>query len=397
MPESAIPRARIVAAHQASYRRGGDDAPLNLLTEAIVATCRAGGIDPNDLDGLAVSSFGLAPDNAVTLAEQLGLSLRWAWQGVHGGASGVVSVIEAAHAIALGRADAVICAAGDAFSVESHNALLDSFNKAMTCYLGPYGYGGANGLFALVEREHRELYGTTREQLGKIAVTQRASAQRNPNALFKGKGLSLQQYLNARLIADPVRLFDCVMPCTGADAVLLLSEARANSLNLPGVRVLAGDQRHNFLPEEVLSLTTGAAAYGDRLFAAANVGRSELDFVQLYDDYPIMVLIQLEDLGFAEKGKGGAFVSQADLTLGGDLPLNTGGGQLSCGQAGASGGMLGVYEGVTQLLGMAGERQLPQAHVGLVSGFGMVGYGKGLSSATVILERVGQTVREARS
>ena len=99
-----------------------------------------------------------------------------------------------------------------------------------------------------------------------------------------------------------------------------------------------------------------------------------------------MEIVQLEDLGFATKGEGADFVMAHDFGIEGDYPLNTGGGQLSCGQSGAGGGMIGVFEAVTQLLGRAGDRQVTNARTGLVSGFGMVGYGKGLSSSAMILK-----------
>jgi acetyl-CoA acetyltransferase len=322
----------------------------------------------------------------VTTAEHLGITLKWAWQGAHGGASGVASIVHAAEAITLGRARAVVCVASDSFTVSSHVSMLEHFNSGMRDYLAPYAFGGANGLFALVERAHRHSYGTTREQLGKLAITQRQSAAKNANALLR-EPLTLDDYLSARVIADPIRLFDCVLPCCGADAVLLLSNELAAKLGLSRIKVLAGGQRHNFLPLEVLSLRTGAADFAGELFRTAGVTHEELDFLQLYDDYPIMVLIQLEDFGFAEKGGGGGFVDRTDFGLEGALPLNTGGGQLSAGQAGAAGGMIGAVEAVTQLLGHAAERQLKRAEVGLVSGFGMVGYGKGLSSAAMILRR----------
>ena len=386
MGDRHLADARIVAAYQAPYRRRPSLGPLDLLVTTIADACRDLGLVPADVDGLAVCSFQLAPDNVVAVAEQLGLTLRWAWQGGHGGAGPVVSVIQAAETITLGRAEVVVCAAADSFTVDSHNAMLGTFNTAMRRHLAPYGFGGANGLFALVEREHRHLYGTTREQLGKIAVTQRRHAQLNDNALLRSP-LTMADYLQARVIADPVRLYDCVLPCEGADVVILASQAAASRLTRPGIRILAGGQRHNYLPHEVLSTTTGAAGYANDLFAAAGRSPREVDFVELYDDYPIMVAIQLEDLGLADKGKIGEFLEATDLSISGDLPLNTGGGQLSCGQAGASGGMLGMYEAVTQLLGQAGDRQISSPRTGLVSGFGMVGYGRGLSSAAVILER----------
>ena len=359
---------------------------MELAAQAVIGVCRAVGMSPGQLDGLAVSSFQLGPDNVVSLAEYLGITLNWAWQGAHGGASGVVSVQQAAEAITLGRARAVVCVASDAFTVSSHVSMLEDFNSGMRNYLSPYAFGGANGLFAMVERAHRGEYGTSREQLGKIATTQRANAIRNSNALLRDP-LTLEVYLGARVIADPIRLYDCVLPCSGADAVLLVSTELAATLGTRQISVLAAGQKHNYLPLEALSLTTGAADYAAKLFETAGIGREQLDFVQLYDDYPIMVLIQLEDLGFAEKGKGGQFVDRTDFGFDGTLPLNTGGGQLSAGQAGAAGGMIGMTEAVTQMLGQAAGRQLKQANVCLVSGFGMVGYGKGLSSAAVILSR----------
>lgn len=384
MADPYLGGARIVGAFQSAYRKKPSSNTLDLLLSTIADSCREMGLLPTEVDGLAVSSFRLAPDNVVTVAEQLGLTLGWAWQGAHGGASGVASVLHAAEAITLGRADIVVCAAADSFSVSSHNAMLGTFNSAMRDYLAPYGFGGANGLFALVEREHRGLFGTTREQLGKIAVTQRANAARNANALLRDP-MTLDDYLGARVIADPVRLYDCVLPCEGSDLVILASEATARSRGWPGIRVLAGGQTHNYRPHDVLSIVTGVTRYADTLFETAGVGRGDLDFVQLYDDYPIMVAIQLEDLGFAPKGQVGAFIDATDFAIEGELPLNTGGGQLSAGQAGASGGMIGMYEAVTQLLGTAPERQVPDARLGLVSGFGMVGYGRGLSSATAVL------------
>lgn len=384
MADPALRGAVLVGAFQTAYAKHPAKEALELLTDAVAGILRGNGIPLSQLDGLAATSFQLAPDNVVTLAERLGASPAWAWQGAHGGASGVMGVIEAARAITDGRASTVVVTAGDSFDVTRHMSLMDEFNTGMRDFLAPYAFGGTNGLFALVEREHRELYGTKRTQLAKLAVTQRANAQLNPNALLRSP-LTEEDYLTARLIADPIRLYDCVLPCTGADAVLLMSRDRAGELGLPGITILSGRAQNNYLPLEPLSLRTGAERFAGQLFADAQVAHDDLDFVQLYDDYPIMEIIQLEDLGFADKGKGGPFVEATDISRRGTLPVNTGGGQLSCGQSGAGGGLIGMVEAVLQMLGQAGGRQLRSPHLGLVSGFGMVGYGKGLSSAAVIL------------
>jgi acetyl-CoA acetyltransferase len=359
----------------------------HLWTAARTCLDRAG-VRKSDVDGLALASFGYPPGNVITLAEHFGMNLSWGEQGVFGGASGVIAVGHAAEVIRAGRARAILCLAGDVFTVASHDAMLDHFVPAMRDYLGPHGFGGANGLFALVQREHESLYGTTREQLGKIAVTLREHALLNENALFKVP-LTLDDYLNARPIAEPLRLFDCVMPCSGAEAVLLVDEQLAASLDRPGIRVLGMGERHNAYPEASSSLQGGFDQFAEGLFTSAGLTPADIDLIQLYDDYPIMVAIQLEQYGFCGTGESGAFLERTDLSITGDLPLNTGGGQLSCGQSGAGGGMIGVVEAVQQLQHEAGARQVANARRALVSGFGLVSYGKGLSTSGTIIERVG--------
>jgi acetyl-CoA acetyltransferase len=122
------------------------------------------------------------------------------------------------------------------------------------------------------------------------------------------------------------------------------------------------------------------------MYSQAGFGPNEMDFVQLYDDYPVMEFVQLESLGFCEAGTCASFLASLDNTVKGDLPINTGGGQLSAGQAGASGGMIGVVEAVWQLQGKAGDRQI-KARRGVVSGYGMVAYGRGQSASAAVLGR----------
>lgn len=346
------------------------------------------GLAKDDVDGLTLASFSYPPGNAVTLAEHFGMRLRFAEQGIFGGASGVVALGHAVEAIRGGRAHAVLCLAGDRFTVASHDDMLGSFTPAMRDYLAPHGFGGANGIFALVQRQHSHLYGTTREQLGRLAVTLRSHALLNRNALFTTP-LTLEDYLTARWICEPLGLYDCVMPCSGAHAVLVVADDVAASLDRPPVRLLSYGEAHNAHPDAISSLPGGFELYADAMFAEAGVDRRDVDFVQLYDDYPIMAGIQLERYGFCPEGGCGPFLESTDVSIGGELPINTGGGQLSCGQSGAGGGMIGVAEAVQQLQGEAETRQVPGAEVGLVSGFGLVSYGKGLSTAGALLARAG--------
>lgn len=370
---------------QSPYHKHSDRSTLWYLVESMRRALASAGLAKSAVDGLAVSSFQIPPDNATTIAEHLGLSVRWVMQGIHGGASGIATILAAARAIQSGDADIVICAAADCFDVGQHMALQHRFNVSLRDYVATYGFGGANGIFALVEQRHRYEFGTSREQLGCLAVTQRRHAMLNSNALLRTP-LTLEDYLNARPIVLPLRLYDCVLPCCGGDTVVLGSSDRARHLGIKPVRILAGAQKHNHRPGDIIVMHQGWEDYRDLLWDTAGFGPEDVDLVQLYDDYPIMEVIQFEDLGFCPKGEGGRWIAARDLSLEGRPALNTGGGQLSAGQAGASGGMIGVVEAVCQLRGEGGERQALNATTALCSGFGMVAYGRGLSTSAMVLQ-----------
>lgn len=374
----------VVGYGQTPYHKRDQPPTSWYVIEAARLALESCGISKAEVDGLGVSSFLLPPDNTATMAEQMGMALRWGFLGTFGGASQVIALMRAARAIENGDAEVIVLVAADAYSVEGHMALMDQFNTGMRDYLAPYGMGGTNGLFAMVERRHRHEFGTTREQLGKIAVTQRQHASLNPNALLRTQ-LTMDDYLNAPLICDPIRLYDCVLPCGGGEAVVVTSSERARSLRRKFVRLLSGSERTNYKPDQIIMLEGGWVEFAEQIFNEAGLGHSDLDIVELYDDYPIMNLIQLEGLGFCGRGEGGNFVEQTDISIHGVLPINTGGGQLSCGQSGAGGGGIGLTEAVMQLQGEAGDRQVAGAKTALVSGFGMVGFVKGLCQATVTL------------
>lgn len=366
------------------YVKKADRPLLSFLAQAGQKAIASAGLKKTDIDGLALCSFELPPDNTVTVAEQFGLTLSWAYLGTAGGAGPVATVLNAVRAIEAGQATSVLCIAGDAYDVSGLFRLLDNFGQALTNYGTPHGFGGANGLFGIIQRKHMETFGTTRAQLGRIAVDQRRNAQKNEAALLRGP-MTLEDYLSARVIADPIRLYDCVLPCAGAEAVVVSSLDRVPRGS--GVRVLSGYERHNHPPGEISPLRGGWELFRDELYRDAGYGPKDFDLVQAYDDYPIMVAIQLEDLGFCKKGEVGHLLERHSFTWDGSLPLNTGGGQLSCGQCGAGGGMIGLVEAVRQLRHEAGERQVPKASKGLVSGYGMIGYGHGLSASSIVLER----------
>ncbi|WP_372921754.1 thiolase family protein [Roseovarius sp.] len=387
MSKRSFPEVYIVGAGQAVYEKKSERSVQRLLYEASDAALASAGLPWSDVDGLGVACFRLPPDNVTTVAEHFGLAPRFLFHGVYGGASGIVGMLHAARAIQNGDAEVVVVATADSFNVTAHNETVDNFNVSVRDFMSPQGFAGPNGMFALHTRLYMQRTGAREEDFGQFCISLRENALRNPNALFK-KPLTMEDYLSAKRIADPLRLFDCVMPCVGGDAVVLASARVAERLSVPKVAILAGGERHNYPADDIYAPYSGWEAYAGQLYERAGVSPGDMDFAQVYDDYPVMSFIQLEGLGICQQGDAFRFVREQDITWRGDFPVNTGGGQLSAGQAGASGGMIGVVEGVLQLRGEGGERQVANARRGVVSGYGMVAYGRGLSTSAAILERV---------
>ena len=371
---------------ETEYFKRSDHPALWFVADAVRRALESCAIAKSEVDGLAVASYGIVPDTAVNVAEHLGFELRWVEHCVWGGASGVISLLHAARAVQNGDASVVVCVAADSMSVAANNDLLGGFSVPFRDFVFPHGGAGANGVFALITRRYMAEFGVTREQLGKLVIAQRAHARLNPNALLRSP-LTLDEYLSARVIVDPLRLYDCCLPCCGGHAVVVTSAERARNLTARPVYVRAGGEMHNFRHTDPIQLVGGWAAFGAALYDQADLGPGDMDLVELYDDYPIIALMQLEDLGFCAKGEGGKFLNETDLTISGDLPVNTGGGQLSAGQAGAAGGTLGVVEAIRQLRREAGDRQVCEARHALVSGYGSVSYDRCVCSSATILSR----------
>lgn len=354
------------------------------IARALGDALGAAGLASRDLDGFSVSSFTLAPDTAVGLVQHLGLTPRWLDHIPMGGASGVVALRRAARAVQCGDADVIACVAGDANHVDSFRRMLSSFSRFAQDASYPYGSGGPNACFALLTDHYMRRYGAERADFGRICVAQRNNALAFPHAIMK-KPLTLDEYLAARPISDPIALFDCVMPVAGAEAFLVMREADARAAGLPAVHVLSTIERHNAFPDDPIQMRGGWAMDVDELYAMAGVKPAQIDFVETYDDYPVICMMQFEDLGFCAKGEAASFVRSHTLEADGTFAHNTSGGQLSVGQAGAAGGYLGLVEGLRQLTGQALGIQVPNAATGLVSGFGMINFDRGLCSGAAIL------------
>ena len=227
-------------------------------------------------------------------------------------------------------------------------------------------------------------YGVTREDFGRICVAQRSNALKYPGAIMK-KPLTLEQYIDARPVSDPIALFDCVMPCAGSEAFLVMSEEEAVKRDLPYALIGGTIERHNAHAEDPIQLRGGWTLDIDELYEMADCDAEKIDLLQSYGDYPVICMMQIEDLGFCEKGSAAEFVRSHDLTIEGDFPHNTSGGQLSAGQAGAAGGFLGLVEAIRQVSGTAGPTQVKDANHAMVAGFGMINYDRGVCSGAAII------------
>jgi len=375
----------LTAPYSMPYERYSIDTAHWWIARALRGSLDAAGLKPREIDGFTVSSFTLFPDTAVGLTQHLGLTPRWLDHIPMGGASGIVALRRAARAVQCGDADIVACVAGDTNHIDSFRLMLSSFSRFASDASYPYGYGGPNANFALLTNRYMTEYGATREDFGRICVAQRENALKSPGAVMK-KPLSLEDYLSARPISDPIALFDCVMPCAGSEAFLVMREEEAVKRNLPFARIGAAIERHNANAEDPIQLRGGWTVDIDELWQMAHCEPSNIDLVQTYDDYPVISFMQIEDLGFCKKGEAADFLRDKNMTVDGDFPHNTSGGQLSGGQAGAAGGFIGLVEAIRQVTGQANGTQVPHATHALVSGFGMINYDRGVCSGAAILK-----------
>tara|TARA_B100001146_G_C16116456_1_gene406022 strand:- start:96 stop:1064 length:969 start_codon:yes stop_codon:yes gene_type:complete len=318
--------------------------------------------------------------------QHLGVSARWLDHIPMGGASGAVALRRAARAVQAGDAEIVACIAADTNHVDSFRNTIASFSQFANDAVYPYGSGGPNASFAFLTDHYMREYGARREDFAKLCIAQRENALATPHAMMK-RPLTLDEYMAARPIADPLCLFDCVMPCAGAEAFLVMSSDRAKSLGLANASILSTTERHNAFPDDPIQIRAGWAMDRDAFYDHAGVGPRDMDFLQAYDDYPVICFMQIEDLGFCGKGQAAAFVRDHDLTTEGDFPVNTSGGQLSVGQAGAAGGSLGLVEAIRQLTDQSLGGVVNNAHIGLASCFGMINYDRGLCTSAAILAR----------
>jgi acetyl-CoA acetyltransferase len=237
--------------------------------------------------------------------------------------------------------------------------------EPLSPWITAFGGGPAPLAYAMLARRHFYEYGTTREQLAEIALTARRHAKLNPKAVFRDP-LSMDDYLSARMIADPLCLYDCDPYCDGSTAFVISHSDCADDLPRPAVRIEAMGMAPSPRPDHAqhVDLHPGLRA-AKQLWSRTTIRPEEVDVAGLYDGFSILALLWLEALGFCGPGEGGGFVEGGQrISLGGDLPLNTDGGQLAGGRLHGFGF---VHEMCLQLRGQAGDRQVPSARVAAVA------------------------------
>jgi len=365
--------ARIVAASESTYTRhtAPGTTTEHVLADAFLRALGAAGLDRRQVDGLGVTSFTLRPDHVADLAWRLGLRPRWLMEDTNGGAAALNMLQHARRAIETGDANTIVLLAGDRLDHAAFADLVDTYNRATIDHLAAIPTGGPNALFAHLTQRHMDATGLTRTDYGRLVIAQRAWAAKNPAAVYR-QPLTLDDYLDAPIVAFPLSRYDCVPVVTGADAIVISSSSN-------GVRIRAIRGAYNTDAQRGDGLHTGLATIAGELWADAGYGPDEIDASYIYDDYPAMILVQLNDLGLIPNHDPRAFLQRP-------LPsINTSGGQLSAGQAGAAGGMHGLVEAVQQLLGLAGGRNTG-AKRAVVTGYGMVLYRYGACANAAVLE-----------
>ena len=371
-------RAVIAGIGESRVGRVPGRSALQLQSDAALAAAADAGIGIGDIDGLLTTPVRVEHWNMPSgvVANNLGVRPRFLSTVDLAGASGVAMIQQAVMAVESGQCDMALCVAGqNLLSHRSRNEAVRSMAESGSAHPQfevPYG-PVVPSLYALIAQRHMHEYGTTPEQLAEVAVTMRRHAGLNPNA-HKRDPITIADVLGSRMISSPLHMFDCAIVSDGAAAAIVTTADRAADMKKRPVHLLGQGYglRHGHIGDHKQLTTTGAVDSGRDAFALAGVERADIDVAQIYDCFTITVIVELEDLGFCAKGEGGRFVEGGRIGLGGALPVTTHGGLLSGGHPGLPGGFFHLIEGVRQLRGEAGERQVANAELALVHGNGGV-------------------------
>ena len=362
----------IVGIHNTKQaRRLEGETSRSLNVKATKAALADAGLTLDDVDGVSATgeSSSLVYD----------FRLGPAWQGIQ---FGLGAVLEAATAIRAGMADVVLIVTSEA-GVYTERASTAPWTRPGHEFVIPWGMFTA-AEFALVARRHMHMYGTTNEQLAKVAATIRNNGHVNPEAVYYGRGpFTPGDILASRMVADPFHILDCSTTSEGGCAIVMTTEERARDLNSKSVAVLGGGSEYfgpayRYPPMWDLEGRSGVHPNGligkrstERAFAMAGVTHDDVDVLELYDPFSFEIIRQLEAMGFCKPGEGGGFVDDGHIEITGSHPVTTDGGTMSFSHAGANVQMLQrVIRGVQQIRGECVSSQVPDARVAVATNAG---------------------------
>ena len=382
--------ACIVGAYEHPTRLAPDKSVAQLHAECALGALQDAGLSLADVDGYfcAGDAPGLSP---LYMADYMGLKLKWYDGTESGGCSYLAHIEHAAAAIASGHCSVALItlagkprssgqATGTAFRAPPVDRPEAVWESAFKWTIG--------GIYGMMMQRHMYEYGTTLEQIAWVKVAASQHAQHNPNALLR-KPVTVEEVMASPVISDPIRRLDCCVITDGGGALVLTRPEIARSLKRPIVKVIGCGQTMNTTQGGYLDLTrTGAQVSGATAFAEAGITPADIDYASIYDNFTIMVIAQLEDLGFCAKGEGGRFVADGNLISGvGKLPWNTDGGGLCNNHPANRGGMTKIIEAVRQLRGEAHPAvQVKNCDIALAHGTGG-SLGTRHGAATVIMGR----------
>jgi acetyl-CoA acetyltransferase len=376
-------KSAIVGIGEFGYHRGTDLSILQMVLKASMDAIRDAGLKPSDIDGIIPPPGFVAWDE---IAAHLGIpEVRYTACPQMGGASPVAGLINATMAIAAGLATTVLVPMGwNGYSAlrprpdarPSKRRFTAAFFDTVRNYYAPYGLRSPPWWYSLYLQRYVELYGVPPEAAGAVAIACRKHAQLNDKALMRDRPLTMEDYLASPYIAEPLRKSDCCVETDCAAAIIVTSAERARDLAHKPVVFLGGAEGHPNRPDELINradmLKLGLDHAAPRAFAMAGVTPQDMDFLQIYDCFTYVVLLELEALGYAERGGAADFVMDGNIELGGRFPLNTHGGLMSQGHCW---GMNHIVEAVRQLRHEAGAAQVTGCEIGLVTGYGDLGDG----------------------
>jgi acetyl-CoA C-acetyltransferase len=382
-------KACIAGAYEHPTRKAPDKTVAQLHAECAQGALADAGLSLHDVDGYFCA--GDAPGlGALSMADYMGLQCRHVDSTDTGGSSYLLHVSHAAQAIAAGKCNvALITLAGRPRSESSSGTQPRNWGQNVPDepFELPYGVVTVNN-YALVAARHMHDWGTTAEQLAWIKVAASHHAQHNPNAMLRDV-VTVADVLASPMISDPLHRLDCCVVSDGGGALIVTRPEITKSLKRPIVSVRGAGEALKGPRGGRVDLSYSAAAWsGKTAFEEAGLTPADIQYASIYDSFTITVLMQLEDLGFCQKGEGGRFVADGNLISGvGKLPFNTDGGGLCNNHPSNRGGMTKVIEAVRQLRGEA-HPQVQVKNCGIALAQGMGGQlGSRHGSATLILER----------